>query len=319
VTPVQESAAANRVSATVSAKKPPSAAALMIGELDASLDPGKKCQLIKDLGKHRGDEVLQALVRSLKDPDEKVRLCAVATLQDLGDARAVEPLIELLVTDTAHQPCYYATKALARFKTPRAIAGMVSALERRKGDLSELALQLGEVRAREAVDALVGALADSDRERVSAYARRHAVMALEKIGDRRAVPSLRLALSDDDGGVRERAQSALLALGESRMPFVHTSGHIVHYQTMEDANHAFEIALGALQAAPQFHYDIAITEMEETWALIVTADKSESWYNFLEELQPRLGGENLEFSTGEEKLSRFVGAAGKLVKHQQLR
>jgi HEAT repeat protein len=203
----KESATARSVSA-VSATSSPSAVSLIIDELNKSIDAGKKCQLIKDLGKHhRGDQVLHAIVRSLKDPDEKVRLYAVGTLQDLGDARAAEPLIELLMTDTAHQPCYYATKALASLKTPRAISGMVLALQAQKGDLSELAFQLGEVRAREAVEVLCNLVEGTGGG--SAYARRHAVISLAKIGDRRAISALGKALSDADEGVRERAQNAL--------------------------------------------------------------------------------------------------------------
>jgi HEAT repeat protein len=136
-----------RVAAAASKPSPASAggahspATSLIQELQAADDPKKKCELIRSLAKQRGGEVLEALVRALKDSDEKVRVYAVGSLQEVGDARAVEPLIEVLMTDTAHQPCYYATKALARFKTPRAIAGMVSALESEKGDLSELAFQ----------------------------------------------------------------------------------------------------------------------------------------------------------------------------------
>jgi HEAT repeat protein len=200
-------------SSPASAGSAPSPASSIIQELQVADDPKKKCELLKSLGKHRGDDVSEALVRALKDPDEKVRLYAVGTLQDVGDARAVEPLIEVLMTDTARQPCYYATKALAHFKTPRAIAGMVSALEKQKGDLSELAFQLGEVRAQEAVNALCKLAGSSGDE--MAYARRHAVMSLGNIGDRRAIPSLRNALNDKDDGVRERAQSALTEFGEA--------------------------------------------------------------------------------------------------------
>ena len=87
---------------------------------------------------------------------------------------------------------------------------MVSALENEKGDLSELAFQLGEVRARQAADALCKLAEGSGAER--AYARRHAVMSLANIGDRRAIPALTKALSDSDEGVRERAQKALQEL-----------------------------------------------------------------------------------------------------------
>jgi HEAT repeat protein len=207
------SAGATPKPSPASAGSAPLPASSIIQELQVADDPNKKCELIKSLGKHRGDDVLEALVRALKDSDEKVRLYAIGTVQDVGDARAVEPLIEVLMTETARQPCYYATKALARFKTPRAIAGMVSALEKQKGDLSELAFQLGEVGAKEAVDALCK-LAESSGDEM-AYARRHAVMSLGNIGDRRAIPSLRKALNDKDDGVRERAKTALTGFGEA--------------------------------------------------------------------------------------------------------
>jgi HEAT repeat protein len=186
-------------------------ASIIVQELEGATDPKKKCELIRSLAKHRGDEVLQALVGALKDSDETVRVYAVGTLQDLGDIRAVEPLIEVLATDTARQPCYYAAKALGRFKTPRAIAGMVSALESQRGDLSELALQLGEVRAREAVEPLCKLVEGSGGG--TAYARRHAVMSLARIGDRKALPALMKALNDQDEGVRDRAKSALAEFG----------------------------------------------------------------------------------------------------------
>ena len=57
------------------------------------------------------------------------------------------------------------------------------------------------------MDALIKLVEDG-----TAYERRHAVMALGKIGDRRAVEPLRRALGDIDEGVRERAAQALESL-----------------------------------------------------------------------------------------------------------
>ena len=184
----------------------------LAGQFD-NPDEGVRLKAAIDLSRCTGDAAVSALVRGLKDSSPKVRGCSAESLRMLRNPMAVDALVEVLMNDPQHDPVYYATKALGALATPKAIEGMISALKQRKGDISELALQLGEVRAIGAVEALLDALADNDRERVSAYARRHAVMALQKIGDRRAVPALRSALNDGDAGVRERAQRALEALG----------------------------------------------------------------------------------------------------------
>jgi HEAT repeat protein len=151
-----------------------------------------------------GDATVTALIKALKDSDPEVRGCAVESLRLLGDSRAVEPLIEVLETDTEHTPLYYAINALGELHTARAVEALISALETRKGDLSSLVFQLGENRAIGAVDALIMLL-----EGGTDYQRRHAVMALGKIGSRRAVEPLKKALNDTDEGVRERAARAL--------------------------------------------------------------------------------------------------------------
>lgn len=281
-------------------------------------DENARLNAAMELSRCSGDSAVTALAKGLKDSSPKVRGCAAESLRLLRNPRAVDALLEVLLNDAEHDPAYYATKALAALATPKAVEGIILALDQRKGDISEIAFQLGELRARGSVDALMGALADNDRERVSDYARRHAVMALHKIGDRRAVPSLKLALNDADAGVRERAQRALGDFGESSMPLGHMNGCIVHYQTQEDANSDFELVLEALRAHTEFSYDVAIAKTEETYALIVTSNRSDIRQNFREELLPKLHGADLEFSN-EEKLPRFIGAGGRLVRHEQLK
>jgi hypothetical protein len=309
-----------------SAGAAPSPATSLIQELQSTDDPKKKCELIKRLGKQRGGEVLEALVRALKDSDEKVRVYAVGSLQEVGDARAVEPLIEVLMTDKAHDPAYYATKALARFKTPRAVGGMVSALEAGRGDSSELAFQLGEVRAREAVDALCKLAESSGAE--EAYARRHAVMSLANIGERRAVPALTKALKDEDAGVRERAQNALTSFGENPVqPFTHITGCIVHYPDLEQAQKDVGWLPGDLAARlPGADFDLGIAEVEDkdSYVVIVTSNDPSIRQVFRVEIYPKLTGKNddtewrsLEFSN-EQKLPFYLGQGGKLLMHRYL-
>jgi len=179
----------------------------LIAELNNNPDSKVRLKAAIELSRNPSEHSTSALIKGLKDSAADVRGCCAESLRMLKDSRAVEPLIEVLLTDTQHDPVYYAAKALGTLRTPRAIEAMICALEQRKGDISELCLQLGEVRAKAAVEPLIGAV--KDRENVSAYARRHAVMALEKIGDPGAKEALQFALHDSDEGVRTRAENAL--------------------------------------------------------------------------------------------------------------
>jgi HEAT repeat protein len=161
-----------------------------------------------ELSRHPGEVTVTALIKALKDSDPEVRGCAAESLRLLGDPRAVEPLVDVLETDTEHNPAYSAVLALGEIGTPRAVEALISALDRRKGDLSTIASQLGKLKASGAVDALIKLLEDGTE-----YQRRHAVMALGKIGDRKAIEPLKRALNDADEGVRERAAEALSFFG----------------------------------------------------------------------------------------------------------
>ncbi|MBD3883422.1 HEAT repeat domain-containing protein [Phormidium tenue FACHB-886] len=75
---------------------------------------------------------------------------------------------------------------------------------------------LGKFRVREAVEALITALADeSDRTELGGYPlRRNAARALGKLDDRQAVPALTECLASEDFYVREAAAQSLGMLGE---------------------------------------------------------------------------------------------------------
>lgn len=173
------------------------------------LNPDERRRAAIELHQYPGDATVEALIKALKDNEPEVRACAAESLRLLGDTRAVNPLIQILESDTKHNPVHFAILALGRLRTPKAIAALVFALERGKGDhLGTIASQLGEARAADGVDVLIKLLGTG-----SDYPRRHAVVALEKIGDKRAIEPLKRALEDPDEGVRERAAEALLELG----------------------------------------------------------------------------------------------------------
>jgi hypothetical protein len=271
-----------------------------------------------ELSRFPGEATLSALARGLSDPSPKVRGCCAESLRLLRNPSTVNALVDVLLNDTEHDPAYYAAKALGAIGTQAAVTGLLSALEQRKGDLSEVAFQLGELRAPGATAPLTRALDDKESEQICAYSRRHIVMALEKIGDRRAVPSLKLALSDEDSGVRERAQRALSAFGEAATPsnpFSDLNGCILHYNAQETADRDFDIVLDLFKANEGFRYDIGVAEVDDSYSLIVTSNRPDIRQAFRELVLPNLSGTDLEFSN-ETKLPAMFRGAARLIRHQ---
>ena len=138
-----------------------------------------------------------------------MRAAAVRALANLGDTRAVEPLIDML-HDGEDWVFRTAVKALPKTGDRRAVTPLVRALSRSDEWARRTAAEaLGDVGDRRSVEPLVRALGDQDES-----VRRAAATALGRIGDPRAVKPLRdCALSDDSGWVRVAAAGALGAIG----------------------------------------------------------------------------------------------------------
>ncbi len=118
--------------------------------------------------------------RKLSNKNSHLRTTAAEALGNLGDARAVEPLIKAL-GDGDEDVRHAAAGALGK---------------------------LGDIRA---VEPLIKALGDGDGR-----VRREAARALGKLGDTRAVEPLIKALGGGDGRVRREAARALGKLGDAR-------------------------------------------------------------------------------------------------------
>lgn len=155
-----------------------------------------------DLHQYPGEATVSALIAALAYGDAEVRAATAESLRLLRDPRAVQPLIQVLESDTEHTPVYNAIRALGYIRTPESIAALVSALDHGKGDTSALAFELGEARAVAGVDALIRLLQNG-----TAYERKQAVTALARIGDSRALEPLARTLEDPDDTVRERVRS----------------------------------------------------------------------------------------------------------------
>lgn len=171
-----------------------------------SPDPDVRWRAAVVLGDIGGAAAAEALVRALRDDDRYVRSRAEQALGRIGP-EAVGPLLSLLAGGTSRDR-QAAAAALGWTRDPRAIGPLVGALGDGDPALRDAAASALEALGAPAVDPLVGALVHPQ-----AGIREHAALILGRLGDTRAVPALRAALSDPDPGVRHAAGDALAAMG----------------------------------------------------------------------------------------------------------
>lgn len=154
----------------------------------------------------RGD--IQERVKALKDEDEDVREAAVKALGEIGsDAEeAVPALIEAVDDDYL---AWEAVNALGRIGGESALRALSEALlsDEDMGVRMRAAMALRRIGDRDAVPALIKALADEDE-----YVRVSAAAALGEIGDQTASPALEVALGDVSDIVRQAATRALKSI-----------------------------------------------------------------------------------------------------------
>lgn len=123
------------------------------------------------LGEIGDQRAIEPLMRALSDSDRDVRKEAARVLGEIGDQRVVEPLIKAL-SDSNWDVHIEAAKALGKIKDQRAVEPLIKALN------SVAAVEaLGEIGDQRAVESLIKAL-NSDND----HFRRRVATALEKIG-----------------------------------------------------------------------------------------------------------------------------------------
>lgn len=183
------------------------------------------------------EPAMTSLVAMLGDPDSEARERAVMVLGEIGDARAVEPLLAKL-QDGSERVCKAADYALGRMvglahMTPAQLAiyyvctskpdeaakigePAVEPLIAKLGDgswkvRSDAVSALGKIGGARAVESLIGELEDRDT-----FVRYHAAEALGNAGDSRAVEALIKSMGDENGDVRRDSAGALGKLGDAR-------------------------------------------------------------------------------------------------------
>jgi|WetSurSiteA1Bulk_404760.scaffolds.fasta_scaffold01384_8 HEAT repeat protein len=202
----------------------------------------KTVEALKKIGR----PAAEPLIQSLKSDDIRVRINCVMLLREIGDKRAVEPLIEMLqfhsddvAVDSIRLRLESAT-ALGRIRDPLAGPALINALRDTSPQVREraaLALQelgpavadqlikvlmdenlnvrvnaariLGEIKDAGSVEPLIQALLVDMDEDKSWLFRVEAAKALGKIKDPRAIESLNMLLSDRVSYVRDMAAWAI--------------------------------------------------------------------------------------------------------------
>jgi len=149
-----------------------------------------------------------AYIRLLKSGTLLERVKSAEFLGEIGDVRAVLPLIESL-GDPSITVQYVAAKSLGLLGDLRAVGPLIALLASedkwvRLGATHSLGM-IGDTRA---VDAIIPLLTDSHHD-----LRAHAAWALGKLGDVRAVEPLKPLLNDPKEDVRKEAKSAIEMLG----------------------------------------------------------------------------------------------------------
>ena len=150
--------------------------------------------------------------------DSDVRRSAADALGQIGDVRAVEPLLNALkdsndtVRTQAEKALYKIEETWGQTGDARAIVPLIAALKDSDTGVRRIAAdvlrQTGDVRA---VETFIAALKDSD-----SHVQRIAIEALKKIGDVRAIEPLIATLKDPDRLVRIIGIDALGKVGDAR-------------------------------------------------------------------------------------------------------
>ncbi len=152
---------------------------------------------------------IASLARLLEHKDPVVQYEAAEALGNLGDEKAVGPLITALKRDEFSGVRWKAAEALSKIGNP-AVGPLIATLQYPDDDVRwKAAIALGEIGNPDAVEPLIRLLSDEDR-----FVRSRAAHALSMIGEP-AIPSLMHALRMDDPGVR---WGAALALGKIKNP-----------------------------------------------------------------------------------------------------
>jgi HEAT repeat protein len=162
------------------------------------------------LGQIGDERAVEPLLQLLRDERQSVRSAAVSALEKIGDERAVEPLLQLLRDEKPFER-QRAAEALGEIGDERAVEPLLQLLRDKDGFVrNATAWALRRFGDQRAVEPLLQLLRDEN-----SHIRKTAAGALGRIGDERAVEPLFQLLGDNDNLVRLTAAEALWAITQT--------------------------------------------------------------------------------------------------------
>jgi HEAT repeat protein len=170
------------------------------------------------LGEMRAMEAENALLDSVKHPEERVRRSVATALARIGTPRALQA-VQHLMTDSVPEVRVHAVQGLGGMKSPRAVAALSRALDSESdAEVQAVILAaLGRQATDEAVARLVKAAEPDGRlfKRKPTALRVSAVQALAEANTPAAFAALKRYAEDKDRDVRDVAVRALRPKVES--------------------------------------------------------------------------------------------------------
>jgi HEAT repeat protein len=188
--------------------KDPAAVPALMGALTGDQYSGIRWKAAEALVKI-GKPSVQSLIGVIENPDPDIRWKAAVSLGEIGDTRAIAPLVTML-GDSDRFVRSRAVYALAQFGTT-AVPALSESLDHENADVRQSSVAvLGKVGGPETISALVRALGDP-----SVDVRQDAISALTK-QDEDAFGALSDALGDRNSLIRQGAAMALAGIGDDR-------------------------------------------------------------------------------------------------------
>jgi HEAT repeat protein len=164
----------------------------------------------KALGILADQHSVAALINTLNDSDDYVRLNAITALGLIGDKTACDPIYKLMMNEMKGWLQWAQAVALGKLGDERALELLVNGLINRSlpaSDRTEAAYLLGELGSPRAIQPLQWALSDKN-----GLVRVRSAEALSKIGDKSVLPKLEWVLENSSNvkGFDEEAKKAVL-------------------------------------------------------------------------------------------------------------
>ena len=153
-----------------------------------------------------------SMVKGLTDPSASIRGASAWRLGELGDVRAVEPLITA-TRDSDDLVREWAVRALGELERTRAVPALIDRLDDANGDVREWAARsLGEIGDPRAIQPLIDSLDDPISD-----VREWAIRSLADFSDPRLREPLEAMLADPSDDVREWAVRSLAGSSDPRV------------------------------------------------------------------------------------------------------